>query len=67
MTPDGTKLLSVLVDSKGLNPRLVVLDLVNLKELSRVSLQGFNSADTVCDIAWCEARPARRRAGDCSP
>ena len=67
VTPDGTKLLSVLVDSKGLNPRLVVLDLVNLKELSRVSLQGFNSADTVCDIAWCEARPARRRAGDCSP
>jgi hypothetical protein len=31
----------------------VVLDLVNLKELSRVSLQGFSSADTVCDIAWC--------------
>jgi hypothetical protein len=53
VTPDGTKLLSVLVDAKGLAPRLVVLDLVNLKELSRVSLQGFSSADTVCDIAWC--------------
>ena len=53
VTPDGSKLLSVLVDAQGLSPRLVVLDLVNLKELARVPLKAFGADDTVCDIAWC--------------
>jgi hypothetical protein len=53
VTPDGTKLLSVLVDKNGEHPRLAVLDLVNLQELARVPLQGFTTADTVCDISWC--------------
>jgi hypothetical protein len=53
VTPDGSKLLSVLVDAKGESPRLVVLDLVNLKELARVPLMGFGAQDTVCDVAWC--------------
>ena len=53
VTPDGSKLLSVLVDAQGESPRLVVLDLVNLKELARVPLTGFSSQDTLCDVAWC--------------
>ena len=53
VTPDGSKLLSVLVDAQGESPRLVVLDLVNLKELARVPLKGFSSQDTLCDVAWC--------------
>ena len=53
VSPDGTKLLSVLVNEKGLAPILVVLDLVRLKELARIPLRGFSASETVCDISWC--------------
>lgn len=53
VSPDGASLLSVLVDSKGENPRLVVLDLLTLKEVSRTPLQGFTNALTVCDVNFC--------------
>lgn len=53
VSPDGSKLLSVLVNDKGLTPILVVLDLVRLTELARIPLKGFSAAETVCDISWC--------------
>jgi hypothetical protein len=52
VSPDGTKLLSVLTDKNGERPRVVVLDLVHLKELARVPLQVTNSV-TICDISFC--------------
>jgi hypothetical protein len=53
VTPDGSKLLSVLTNADGEAPRLVVLDLVALKELARIPLSGFSAAETVCDVSWC--------------
>lgn len=53
VTPDGSKLLSVLTNADGEAPRLVVLDLVALKELVRIPLSGFSAAETVCDVSWC--------------
>lgn len=53
VSPDGTKLLAVLVDKNGENPVLSVVDLVLLKELKRIPIKGFGAADTVCDVNWC--------------
>lgn len=53
VSPDGSMLLSVLVDKNGENPFVSVVDLKTLKEASRVKLQGFSSADTVCDVNFC--------------
>ena len=53
VSPDGSKLLSVLTNGQGEAPRLVVLDMVNLRELARIPLKGFSSSETVCDISWC--------------
>ena len=53
VSPDGTKLLAVLTDKNGENPVLSVVDLVLLKELRRIPIKGFGSADTVCDVNWC--------------
>jgi hypothetical protein len=53
VSPDGSKMLSVLVNEKGLSPVLVVLDLVHLTELARIPLKGFSGSEAVCDISWC--------------
>lgn len=53
VSPDGSMLLSVLVDKNGENPSVSVVDLKILKEISRIKLQGFSSAETVCDVNFC--------------
>jgi len=53
VSPDGTKLLSVLVDKNGGNPVMSILDLTQLKEIKRITLQGFSSSEGLCDVNWC--------------
>ena len=53
VSPDGSKLLSVLVDSSGLNPVLSIVDLTLLKEVGRIPIKGFNNGDSLVDVNWC--------------
>jgi hypothetical protein len=53
VSPDGSKLLSVVVDEKGDNPRLVIVDLVHLQEIKRIALKDFASFESLVDINWC--------------
>ena len=53
VSPDGSKLLSVLVDRNGEHPVLSIVDLVALKELRRVPLQGFPDTMSLVDVNWC--------------
>lgn len=53
VSADGSKLLSVVVDKNGENPVLSIVDLVLLKEITRIRIQGFVSSDTVLDVNWC--------------
>ena len=53
VSPDGSKLLSVLVDKNGEGPVLSIVDLVLLKEVKRIAIKGFQSSDTLVDVNWC--------------
>lgn len=54
VSKDGSQLLSVLVDKKGVNPALSIVSLVGqIKEVNRIPLQGFSESDTVCDVNFC--------------
>jgi hypothetical protein len=53
VSPDGSKLLSVLVDKNGENPVLSIVDLALLKELQRVPLKDFDNSMTLVDVNWC--------------
>ena len=53
VSPNGTLLLAVLVDKNGENPAISLVDLELLKEVRRTPLKGFSSADTLCDINFC--------------
>ena len=53
VSPDGSKLLSVLVDKNGEHPVLSIVDLVGLKEVRRVPLQGFPDSMSLVDVNWC--------------
>jgi hypothetical protein len=54
VSKDGTKLLSVIIDSKSGTPSLVIVDLVNLKEIQRIPIHGWNqNINTMCDVNFC--------------
>jgi hypothetical protein len=53
VSPDGSKLLSVLVDKNGEHPVLSIVDLVALKELTRIPLLDFPESMTMVDVNWC--------------
>ena len=53
VSPDGSKLLSVLVDKNGEHPVLSIVDLVALKELTRIPLQDFPDTLSLVDVNWC--------------
>jgi len=53
VSPDGSKLLSVLVDKNGEEPVLSIVDLTLLKEVKRIAIEGFQTSDTLVDVNWC--------------
>ena len=53
VSPDGSKLLSVIVDKNGEGPVLSIVDLVQLKEIKRIAIKGFQDSEMLVDVNWC--------------
>jgi hypothetical protein len=56
VSPDESKLLSVIVDKNGEGPILVIVDLVTLKEIQRIPIKDFQNSDTLVDVNWCNVK-----------